>query len=264
MISTIRRISILSFVVALFCTLAVMIATMFAGQVNAAELSGSLSSGGDNLHQVRLELKLLDQKTKLIGDAIISEDSIKPYTIVETVFKTRARAFGGDVYLPTYREDIVFEPVIMFPEEGSNAVIPGTPSIHLGRTLPMKEGKYILHEYEEVDITITIPMKVLSKTIPPRLIFKTKLNTVLWYPTVYQNGLHDPGISAETGERLIQIPLINANSVPMQVTRLDWQTEPVVLLRGGKTYSAIKKDIKQNNSANVFTILKRSFSGQIK
>lgn len=205
---------------------------------------------GDTSHPVKLELRLIDKKTKLIGDGIVTPKSADRMSVIETTYTIRARAFGGDVYLPAYQEQIIFEPVFVTPQDGSNAVVLGTPSIHLKKNLNKKDDRYILKEYDEVDMDITVSLKVLHAFMPSRLVLKTKLNTLAWHPTVYANGSFDAGTEVSTGERLVNIPLINATYIPEQITRVDWSSEPVVL---------IKNDGYLKNQASVVQILRRLF-----
>lgn len=226
-------------------------------QTGSYSEADTYNEGDESIYPVRLDLNLLDVKTRIIGSSIIPEiqdissttqsftssmskstSKNQPYTMVETIYTARARAFGGDVYLPAYREDIVSEAIITVPEEGSNAVVPSLNTVEILRALPQAKGKYLLHEYEEATLRIKVVYKVLPKAMPPRLVFATRLNTVLWYPAAYENGQNDPGLDPETGNRLIQIPLINATYIPQQVTRVGWQTEPVVLLRDNKNLRA--------------------------
>lgn len=236
---------------------------LFVGYQYIEAQTGSYSEADESVYPVRLDLNLLDVKTRIIGSSIIpniqeisssSVDSIsknnsvnilrnQPYTMVETIYTARARAFGGDIYLPAYREDVVSEAIITVPEEGSNAVVPSLNTVEILRALPQAKGKYLLHEYEEATLRIKVVYKVLPKAMPPRLVFATRLNTVLWYPAAYENGQNDPGLDPETGNRLIQIPLINATYIPQQVTRVNWQTEPIILLRDNKNLRANVSDI---------------------
>lgn len=214
---------------------------------------GTYSDAGETIYPVRLDLKLVDIKTKIIGSSVIGESSTTSgkYTMVETVFTARARALGGDLYLPAYREDVVSQAVITLPKEGSNAVVPGISTIKILRNLPKAKGKYLLHEYEEATIRIKVVYKVLPKAMPSRLVFATKLNTILWYPAVYENDQNDPGFDPSTGERMVQIPLINAMYTPQQVTRIDWQSEPVVLFKDSKALSFLKNTIKETSFTGI-------------
>lgn len=214
---------------------------------------------GDTSHPVKFELQLLSQYTRLLGEGVVTDMSKDAMSIIETVYHVRARAFGGDVYLPTYQEQIISEPVFVYPELKSNAVILGTPSIVLSRTLEKKGDKFILREYESVDMDIKVSLKILHAYIPDRLVLRNKLNALAWYPTVYQNGLFDQGIDTETGQRLVNIPLINATYIPEQITRVDWQSEPVVLVKGGAYIQAIKNELKENGSASIIQIIRRLF-----
>lgn len=210
--------------------------------------SAGYSDAEESVYPVRLDLNLVDVKTKIIGNTIVQDNQS---TIVETVYTARARALGGDLYLPAYREDVVTEAVITIPENGSNAVVPGLTTIEILRELPKSKGKYLLHEYEEVTLRIKVVFKVLPKAMPPRLVFSTRLNTVLWYPAAYENGQNDPGLDQKSGSRLIQIPLINATYIPQQVTRAEWQTEPIVLIKNNKTLNLLKETIKENGLSGV-------------
>jgi hypothetical protein len=213
---------------------------------------------GDKTHPVKLELKLLQTNTKLVQGGVVTESTKDKLSIVETVYSVRARAFGGDVYLPAYQEQIVFEPIFVTPVEGTHAVVPGTPSIKLSRPLIKKGDRYILKEYEEVDMYITTPVKVLHKDIPTRLVFKTKLNTLAWHPTVYANGSFDGGLDIATGERLVNIPLTNATYIPEQITRVDWVSDPAVIVKSEAYINAYKAATQ--NQASVFSIFRQLFS----
>lgn len=212
---------------------------------------------GDTSHPVKLELRLLQHNTKLIGTSVIGNSTQDKMSIVETVYTVRARAFGGDVYLPAYQEQIIFEPVFVYPEQGSNAVILGTPTITLAKLLQKSGERYILKEYEEVDMYITVSLKVLHAYAPDRLVLRTKLNTISWFPTVYQNGSFDSGTDSLTGERLVQIPLINATYIGEQITRVDWQSDQVVIVKAGAYLQAVKKQFSPAGPASVIGVFSK-------
>jgi hypothetical protein len=211
----------------------------------------------DTSHPVKLELRLLQHKTKLIGTSVIGESDQDKMSIVETVYTVRARAFGGDVYLPAYQEQIIFEPVFTYPEEGTNAVVLGTPTITLSKSLAKSGDRYILKEYEEVDMYVSISLKVLHAYAPDRLVMKTKLSTISWFPTVYQNGSFDAGVDGDTGERLLNIPLVKASYIGEQITRVDWLSEPVVIIKAGAYLQAVKKQLNQSGQASVIGVFSR-------
>ncbi len=229
----------------------------FLGPHIAVAQSGSYSAAEESIYPVRLDLKLIDMKTKIVGSAIIKDipentaNISSKYTVVESTFTARAQAFGGDIYLPSYREDVVAQAVVTVPLEGSNAIVPGVSTIEIIGDLPRVKGKFLLKEYEQATIRIRVSYKILPRAMPSRLVFATKLNTVLSYPAAYENGLNDPGLNPNTGERLINIPLINATYIPQQVTRVDWKTEPVVLIKNTEKISSLKNIFKDNNQASV-------------
>lgn len=236
----------------------VSIPSVFAQSVDPVTLDDYMASA---IYPVRLELKVLNTDTKINGSTIIEDRADVPYTNIETVYTVRARAFGGDVYLPTYREDIVFSTYVTTPQEGTNALVPGVPSVELLKKLPQVENKFLLKEYEEVDLKIRISFKVIPSAMPARLVFAPRLDTVLWYPTVYANGQNDPGISSDTGERLINIPLVQATYVPQQVTQIGARAESIILIKGNKALTAAKENIQSAGGfANIRNIFRRIFS----
>lgn len=251
-----KSLSILTIFIFLIFSLAIPHATY-------AQINQSVNL--DRVVPVQLDLKLIQEATKVIGSPVVSEDNEK-YTIVETVFTAEARAFGGDIYLPTYIEDIIFSPHIDVPKKGSNAVVPGTPSIKILKNLPKVKDKYLLKEYDSARIEIKIAFKVLPTAMPSKLSFAPVLNSLVWYPASYPDGAFDPGIDPMTGERLIQFPLAQPITVLQQVTRLDWKGTTVVLW-GGQEISAIGNKIGVNKlnlpasslTANIIGALKQIF-----
>lgn len=228
--------------------------------VSEADLSYNTNQNS-SVFPVRLELKQKQSSTKVIGSTVIEDKPNIPYTIVETTFVATARAFGGDLYLPTYLEDIVSSSVFNEPREGSNAVVAGMSSVEILDNLPKIGDKFLLKEYQSVDLRIKISYKILPKAMPGRIVFSPRLDTVLWYPTVYQNGQYDPGVDPQTGQRLIQIPLVQATYIPQQVTRVDWKGEPVILLKANGFLSALKENLQsQKSAANVRNIFLQIFS----
>lgn len=251
------------------CIVACMSLMAFAPiSLFAEPASGNALEFGDvtmsALYPVRLDVKILENKTKVLGNTVVGPgengDLAPKYTVVESTFLVRARAFGGDIYLPTYREDIVFSAQVTEPSIGTNTLVPMQPSIEIQKKLPQIKNKYLLKEYEEVDMRIKISFKVLPSAMPSRLVFAPRIDTILWYPALYENGQHDPGQNPETGERLLNIPLVNATYIPQQVTRVDASATPVILLKGSSAYSALKENIKTKSFANVIGILRSIFS----
>lgn len=214
----------------------------------------------DTSHPVKLELKLLNQQTRVSGPQFISSQAKEgAMSIVESVYTIRARAFGGDVYLPAYQEQIIFEPVFTYPDIGSNAVVPGTPTITLAKQLDKKGDRYILKEYQEVDMQVAVSFKVIHSSIADRIIFKSKLNTLSWFPTVYKNGSFDGGVDEVSGGRLVHIPLINATYIPEQITRVNWESEPVIFVKSRTYIEGVRKNIKLDQQASVLQIFSRLF-----
>ncbi len=157
------------------------------------------------LRSTRLDAKFMEAKSRIISD-----------TLVESVFKARIRAYGGDVFLPAYAEDIVWKPIFTNPLEASNAIIPGSATIRIdaddAKGLASDKGRYILKEYEDVDVTITVTSRIIpSAMTSPRLVFKTQLSTLIWRPVVQEFN------EDEVGNPLLEI------------TPLGWETNPVIV-----------------------------------
>jgi len=195
----------------------------------------------DKIVPVQLDLKLLKEETKVIGSPVVSASN-SGYTSVETTFTAEARAFGGDIYLPAYIEDIVSRPLFESPKQGSNAVVPGTPSLTILKELPKVNDKYLLKEYDTATIQVKISFKVLPTAMPARLSFAPVLSSLVWYPVSYEGGVFDPGIDPLTGERISETPFVQPVSILQQVTRVDWRGSTVVLW-GGEQISELAEHI---------------------
>ncbi len=153
------------------------------------------------LRSTRLDAKLIDAKSRVIDNSLI-----------ESTYHATVRAYGGDIYLPAYTEDIVFRPSFTSNLETSNAIIPGSAILRISGELPAMNGRYILKEYEEADITIIVTMRVIPSAITSdRLVFKTELTSLIWKPVIQQYNEDEVGN-----------PLLD-------VTQLKWETNPVIV-----------------------------------
>lgn len=217
-------------------------------------------SQGSTLGSIRLESKLIESSVKTIGGTLIEDKPDIPYTIVEATYIVRVRAFGGDVYLPTYREDVVFSPYMIEPKEGSNAIVATQPSIELSRELPQIKGKFLLHQYEEVDLKIKTSFKIIPKSMPSRLVFSPRLDSLLWYPVRYVNGEAQVSNDPEITARLAEIPLAGNSYIVQEVSHLDFKTDPVVLIKSNNTYATIKENVRFQGFANIIGIFRSIFS----
>ena len=180
--------------------------------VSALIIAASLGVGGPTkiasaqaLRSTRLDAKFVDAKSRIVSD-----------TLVESVFKAKLRAYGGDIYLPAYAGDMVWKPAFTNPLEASNAIIPGSATIRIdaddAKGLSSENGRYILKEYEDVDVTITVTSRIIpSAMTTSRLVFKTQLATLIWRPVVQEFN------EDEVGNPLLEI------------TPLGWETNPVIV-----------------------------------
>jgi hypothetical protein len=164
-------------------------------------LSKTQLADAQALRSTRLDAELIEAKSRLVSS-----------TLVESTFRARVRAYGGDIYLPAYSEDIVFGPKFMTPDMQSNAVIPGTATIRVEKELGSEGGRYILKQYEDADITVTLTSKIIPDAMTsPQLTFKTELSSFIWRP-----------VKQEVNEDEVGNPFLDVSS-------FGWETNPVIV-----------------------------------
>lgn len=247
----------------------IVILALFASPIfsnkNLSATTGGYGDMYDAVYPVRLDLKLEDIDSRIVGESIISDQKEgelkKDYTIVETIFTARARALGGDLYLPAYREDIVTSPIITVPVDGSHAVVPGNVSIEIAKDLPKVKDKFLLKKYDEVTLRIKVEYKILPKAMPNKLVFATKLSSVLWYPAITELERAEAEINYRKKLGPVLAPATTSSYAPQQLTRVDWVTEPTVLFKSSKTTEVLKNIFSNKSSdqnvANISGVLDR-------
>ncbi len=194
------------------------------------------------LRSTRLDAKLVEAKSRVIDNSLI-----------ESTFKATVRAYGGDIYLPAHADDIVYKPEFTSTLAKSNAIIPGSAIIRVEKELPSMNGRYVLKEYEEADITIVVTSKVIPSAITTeRLVFKTELTSLIWKPVIQQYN------EDEVGNPLLDISPLNWKTNPVIV----WKKMPTLALgplgQGsvvpGANSVAAKSEKKNTGLANAFGI----------
>lgn len=185
------------------CALSFAMVMLFGSQVSGMFFAAKTAEA-QALRSTRLDARLVEAKSRIVGD-----------DLVESTFKAKVRAYGGDIYLPAYAEDIIWKPSYASPMLVSNAIIPGTATVRIdpddARNLSSEKGRYILKEYEEVDVSIITTSKViLSAMTTPRLVFMMQLSSIIWRPVVQ-----------EFNEDSVGNPLLD-------VTPLGWETNSVI------------------------------------
>lgn len=150
-------------------------------------LSMPESAEAQALRSTRLDAQLTEAKSRIVSG-----------TMIESTFKAKIRAYGGDIYLPAYTEDVIWRPAYPSPLQMSNAVIPGTATVRIdpedAKKLSTENGRYILREYEEIGISIVTTSKIIPDAITsPRLIFKTELSSLIWRPVVQEKNEDEVG-----------------------------------------------------------------------
>jgi hypothetical protein len=181
------------------------------------------------------------RSTRLDATLINSQSRIIDNILVESIFKAKVRAYGGDIYLPAYSEEIIYSPAFISSLEKSNAIIPGSATISITEDLPSEKGRYVLKEYEEANITITVTSRIIpSAMTSDRLVFRTVLKSLVWKPVVQ-----------EYNEDAVGNPLLD-------VSPMDWETNPVIVWKKMPTiaiglFGQSNKIQKKNvGTANVF------------
>ncbi len=161
------------------------------------------TADAEALRSTRLDAKLIESRSRVIGNGL-----------VESVFRAKVRAYGGDILLPAYGSDVVYKPSFMSPLEKSNAIIPGTAAIRVDRDLPTMQGRFVLREYEDAEITITVTSRIIPEAITSdRLVFKIQLASIIWKPVIQ-----------EFNEDEVGNPLLDISPV-------GWETNPAVVFK---------------------------------
>lgn len=160
-------------------------------------------AGAQALRSTRLDAVLIEARSRVIDNSVI-----------ESTYRATIRAYGGDILLPAYSEDVVHRPVFLSDAEKSNAIIPTSATVRIDRELPASGGRYVLKQYEEAGIVITVTSQVIpSAMISERLIFKTQLASLIWKPLIQQYNEDEVGN-----------PLLDVSS-------LGWETNPVIVFK---------------------------------
>lgn len=203
-------------------------------------ISDAKSVDAQALRSTRLDAKLIEAKSRVIDN-----------NLIESTFTAQLRAYGGDIYLPAYTEDIVYRPAFTSNLEQSNAIIPGSAIVRIEGELPSMNGRYVLKEYEEANITIIATSRVIpSAMTSERLVFKTELTSLIWKPVIQQYN------EDEVGNPLLDISSLKWETNPVIV----WKKMPTVALGSfGKSSSmaSAPNDVvasSQKRSANLASV----------
>ncbi len=194
------------------------------------------------LRSTRLDAKLVDASSRVIDNSLI-----------ESTFRAKVRAYGGDIYLPAYTEDMVFVPVFMPGEERINAIIPGSATVRVKSDLTSTNGRYVLKEYESADIDIVVTSKVIPSGMPSdHLVFRIRLASLIWKPVIQQFN------EDAVGNPLLDISQLNWETNPVIV----WKTMPSLPAGQGESARGILSALKgskrdHSDVANVFGIFSR-------